>query len=298
MKVIELINLHFEYKKNNVILNNLNLEVEKGCIYGYLGKNGAGKTTTIKILLQLLKPKSGEVRLFSENVFKNKMFKKIGALIESPSFYSHLNAYDNLKIYCYYRKTPFTRINEVCKIVNLDASSNKKCGQYSTGMKQRLGLAIALLDNPELLILDEPINGLDPSSIIEFRDLLIKINYDFGTTIFFSSHQLSEVEKICTDIGIINKGKLVIQGNLKNILANADSNRNVYIDTNDISEFNEVLKTNGFNIISSNKISMKYNSKETYASNLKFLSDRAIEMFNIRIDKTNIEDIYLKNTKL
>ena len=298
MKIIEIINLNFGYKKNSIILNNLNLEVEKGSIYGYLGKNGAGKSTTIKILLQLLKPKSGEVRLFSENVFKNKMFKKIGALIESPSFYSHLNVYDNLKIYCYYRKTPFTRINEVCKVVNLDAASNKKCGQYSTGMKQRLGLAIALLDNPELLILDEPINGLDPSSIIEFRDLLIKINYDFGTTIFFSSHQLSEVEKTCTDIGIINKGKLVIQGNLKNILANADSNRNVYIDTNDISEFNEVLKTNGFNIISSNKISMKYNSKETYASNLKFLSDRAIEMFNIRIDKTNIEDIYLKNTKL
>lgn len=298
INAIELNNVTFGYNKDRKILKDLSLNVEKGSIYGYLGKNGAGKSTTIKLLLQLLKPTSGSIQLFEEPVFNIEMFKRIGALIESPSFYAHLNLYNNLKIYCYYRKLTFSRINEVCELVNLDANSNKKCGKYSTGMKQRLSLAIALLDNPELLILDEPINGIDPSGVIEFRDLLLTINRNFGTTIFFSSHQLSEVEKISTHIGIVNKGQLVLQGRIDDILKETDCQKEVYFETSDVSKSMDVLMSNGFTTLKNNKLRVKYQSKEIYASNLKLLSDNAIDIFDIQLERSSIEDIYIKYTNV
>ncbi len=168
-------NLNFSYSKSNIDIQNLNLEIEKSSIYGFLGPNGAGKTTTIKLLLGLLKKQSGNIQLFGKSFSNNriKSLAKIGALIENPSLYGHLTAKENLIIASNYRgNIPKSRIAEVLEIVKLSYTKNKTIKQFSLGMKQRLGLAIALLAKPELLILDEPTNGLDPKGIIEMRELI------------------------------------------------------------------------------------------------------------------------------
>lgn len=209
--VIETDRLSKKYS-NHLVVNSVNMHVERGKIYGLLGKNGAGKTTTMCMLLNLTRPSGGDILLFGKDVKKHsdEIYSKIGSIIETPGFYENLTAYENLKIISKIRGDfdPFI-INSVLKMVNLDRHKSKKYRDFSLGMKQRLGIAAAIMHNPELLILDEPINGLDPFGIKEIRTLLKRLSHEYGITILISSHILSEIENIADVIGFMDGGVLI-----------------------------------------------------------------------------------------
>ena len=198
-------------------VNNLDMTVKEGTISGFLGPNGAGKSTTLKMLLGLAHPTKGEIDIFGKRVTsKNRIeiLRDIGSLIETPSYYGHLTARENLKICQTLLDVPLANIDEVLKIVRLDRQQSKKVSAFSLGMKQRLGLASALLSFPKLLILDEPTNGLDPAGIQEMRELIRSLPEKYGMTVIVSSHLLSEIDMIVDDIGIIANGKMMYQGTL------------------------------------------------------------------------------------
>ena len=209
--VIETNNLSKIYYKNRVV-NSVDMHVEKGKIYGLLGKNGAGKTTTMCMLLNLTYPSEGDIFLFGKNVnnHSNEIYSNIGSIIETPGFYENLTAFENLKIISKIRGDfNSNNINSVLQMVNLDNDKSKKFKDFSLGMKQRLGIAAAIMHSPELLILDEPINGLDPFGIKEIRTLLKRLSHEFGITILISSHILSEIENIADVIGFMDNGILI-----------------------------------------------------------------------------------------
>mgnify|MGYP002525708998 CR=1 FL=1 len=209
--IIETNNLSKIYY-NNTIVDSINMHVEKGKIYGLLGKNGAGKTTTMCMLLNLTYPSSGEIYLFGKNSnkYSKEIYSNIGSIIETPGFYENLTAYENLKIISKLRKDFYpSNIDLVLEMVNLENAKSKKFKDFSLGMKQRLGIAAAIMHSPELLILDEPINGLDPFGIKEIRTLLKRLSHEYGITILISSHILSEIENIADVIGIMDNGVLI-----------------------------------------------------------------------------------------
>ena len=209
--VIETNDLSKIYSKNRVV-DSINMHVEKGKIYGLLGKNGAGKTTTMCMLLNLTYPSSGDVFLFGKNakLHSKEIYPKIGSIIETPGFYENLTAYENLKIIAKIRGNYNPQnIRLVLEMVNLADAKSKKFKDFSLGMKQRLGIAAAIMHSPELLILDEPINGLDPFGIKEIRTLLRRLSHEFGITILISSHILSEIENIADVIGFMDNGVLI-----------------------------------------------------------------------------------------
>ena len=199
-----------KYSKN-VAVDAVNLEVRKGDIYGFIGKNGAGKTTTIKMIAGLSKATSGEIELFeSQDVLEGQ--KKIGTVIENPAFYPYMTARQNIEVQRIMKGISDKSItDQLLEIVGLNHIGRKKAKNFSLGMKQRLAIAIALVGNPEFLLLDEPINGLDPSGIKDLRELIIKLNKEAGITVLISSHILSELTKFATCYGIIQNGKLVKQ---------------------------------------------------------------------------------------
>ena len=217
--IIQTSNLDFQYSKNKKILNNLTINVPKGSIYGFLGPNGAGKSTTMRLLTGIIPDDSNSIFLFEKPIKSQipDVFEKVGALVESPALYLHLSGYDNVKYIALLRQVPLSKIDEVLELVDLTAHKKQKAKQYSLGMKQRLAIAMSLLSEPELLFLDEPVNGLDPNGIVEIRKLLVKINKEKGVTIFVSSHLLSEIEKMCTHIGIISKGVLKYEGTMEDL---------------------------------------------------------------------------------
>ena len=215
-EIIKTRNLSKRYG-DSLIVKGINLSVMEGTIYGFCGPNGAGKSTTLKMLLGLVRPTEGDISLFDkEMTSKNRIeiLRQTGSLIESPSYYSHLTGRENLEILRGLLKVPKENVEEVLKIVRLDGQGKKKVSAYSLGMKQRLGLAAALLNFPKLLILDEPTNGLDPAGIQEMRELIRSLPGKYGMTVIISSHLLSEIDQIVDDIGIIANGKLKYQGSL------------------------------------------------------------------------------------
>ncbi len=209
--VIETKGLSKEYS-HDLVVNSVDMHVEKGKIYGLLGKNGAGKTTTMCMLLNLTYPSSGEIFLFGKDPkkYSNELYSKIGSIIETPGFYENLTAYENLKIIGKIRGgyDP-CNVELALEMVNLSDAKSKKFKDFSLGMKQRLGIAAAIMHSPELLILDEPINGLDPFGIKEIRALLKRLSHDFGITILISSHILSEIENLADVIGFMDNGVLI-----------------------------------------------------------------------------------------
>ena len=188
-------------------VDEITVHVKKGDIYGLIGKNGAGKTTLMKLLLGLCYANSGDIKLFNSTALNNER-KKIGSLIESPAFYKSKTAFENLKRFAILSPTTDEEIHNILKLVRLEDTGKKKVGAFSFGMKQRLGIAMAMLGDPELLILDEPINGLDPSGIKEIRDIILELNAK-GVTFLISSHLLDELGKIATNYGIVSNGMLV-----------------------------------------------------------------------------------------
>lgn len=212
--IIEIKNLNFGFDKNKLILKDVNLSVPKGSIYGFLGSNGAGKSTTMRLIMGLFNDDENSVKVFNTSVSNlyPEGLNKIGSLIDYPAFYDHLSGYDNLKIVCILRNLNESKIEEILELVGLSEARNIKMKKYSLGMKQRLAIGLALISNPELLVLDEPVNGLDPNGMKEVRELLIKLNQEHDVTIFISSHLLLEIEKMVTHIGIISHGEIKFEG--------------------------------------------------------------------------------------
>ncbi|MFH6991613.1 ABC transporter ATP-binding protein [Flavobacterium sp. FlaQc-48] len=300
--IIDTKNLNFSYNKTHQDIENMEINVPKGSIYGFLGPNGAGKSTTIRLILGLLKKHSGTVALFGQKYdekTRTDILSKVGALIENPSLYEHLNAVDNLRIAANYRQdiSP-ARIDEVLEIVNLAGARKKKVKEYSLGMKQRLGLAISLLSNPELIILDEPTNGLDPKGIIEMRALIIDLNKKLGTTIFISSHLLSEIERTCTHVGIIRNGKMVYQDTVAALKESKGKNIVIDIEVDNFIEAMRVLenlKKENASLLD-NFLQIEVENKEEITKVIDALRAQKINIYQVSI-KNNLEDLFLSLTE-
>ncbi|WP_266170337.1 ABC transporter ATP-binding protein [Dyella subtropica] len=216
MHCLETTHLFHRYSNGDIALEDINLQVPEGAIYGLLGPNGAGKTTTLRLVLGLLRKQQGVISIFGKpfDTHRVEILRGVGSLIESPSLYDHLTATENLALLQKIYRVTKTRIGEVLALVGLADTGGKKVSQFSLGMKQRLSIAIAMLHRPALLILDEPTNGLDPHGMVEIRDLLMKLNREDGITIVISSHLLSEIARLVTHVGIVCKGRMLFQGTL------------------------------------------------------------------------------------
>ena len=232
---------------DDVVLDGIDLQVPTGSIYGFLGPNGAGKTTTLRLLLGLLRCQQGEIRIFDRRLRDDRiaLLRRIGSMIESPSFYDHLTARENLALLQKVYRCPAARIDEALSLVGLAGTGRKRTGQFSLGMKQRLGIAIALLHSPELLILDEPTNGLDPNGIVEMRELLLRLNRESGLTMIVSSHLLAEIERLATHVGIIHRGRLQFQGTLRALQQHRQLVQAVRLRTDDDDDALRVLSAAG-----------------------------------------------------
>ena len=217
MNIIETHDLCKQYG-NALRVAHLDLDVPEGSVYGFLGPNGAGKSTTLKMILGLVRPTAGDIRVLGKKMDGGNrlaVLRQVGSLIESPSYYGHLTGEENLRIVQTLRGVPEKNIREVLQIVRLDGQRGKRVAHYSLGMKQRLGLAAALLGYPKLLILDEPTNGLDPAGIQEMRELICSLPERFGMTVVVSSHLLSEIDQMADHVAIIREGELVFQDTLE-----------------------------------------------------------------------------------
>lgn len=288
------------YFKDFKALDQVSLNVPWGSIYGFLGPNGAGKTTTIRVLLDLFHSQPGQVSIFGKALLNHReeILGKIGALIENPSIYKHLSGRQNLELIRKMVGCPKERIEEVLKIVRLVDNADKKAKNYSLGMCQRLGLAAALLTDPELLILDEPTNGLDPSGIIEMRELIINLNKEHGKTIFISSHILSEIEKLATDIAIIDQGKILYEGKLQGLKDQADSQQLV-VELDHVDTAVKVLKAQGFTIteVHQRGLQLAVKTKKEIAEINQLLVASGIEVYRLASSEGNLESVFLSITK-
>ena len=293
-------NLTYRFNGKETVLSDINLQVPTGSIYGFLGPNGAGKTTTLRLLLGLLKKQDGEINIFNQPFEKNRIdiLRKTGSLIESPSLYAHLSAKENLAILQKVYQCKHSRIEEVLKIVGLENTGKKSTGKFSLGMKQRLSIAIALMHEPELLILDEPTNGLDPNGIIEMRELLKQLNKDLGMTILVSSHLLAEIEKMVTHVGIINIGKLIFQGTMGELHEAQHQQSFMCFETGNVEKSKEVLKTNGIQFQQEgSQLHMPVLERELIASINKQLVEQDIKVYQISIVKNDLESIFIDLVK-
>ncbi|TDR41982.1 ABC-2 type transport system ATP-binding protein [Tahibacter aquaticus] len=235
MLCLETTDLCHRYSAGEAVLHDIALAVPHASIYGFLGPNGAGKTTTLRLLLGLIRKQRGTISIFGRHLDEHRVeiLRQVGSLIETPSLYEHLTAAENLALLQRIHRVPAARIAEVLERVGLAATRDKRAGQFSLGMKQRLGIAAAMLHRPALLILDEPTNGLDPNGIIEMRDLLIALNREEGTTVLVSSHLLAEVERLVSHVGIVHRGRLLFQGTLDALRRESQSAAHVSLHTAD-----------------------------------------------------------------
>jgi len=296
MNCLETNKLVHSFSKKDIVLNDINLQVIEGSIYGFLGPNGAGKTTTLRLILGLLKKQQGEILIFGKKFENNRIsiLKNIGSLIESPSLYGHLTAVENLTLLQKVYQCPKKRIQEVLNLVGLPDTGKKKTSQFSLGMKQRLSIAIALLHKPSLLILDEPTNGLDPNGIIEVRELLIKLNVEEGITIIISSHLLSEIEKLVTHVGVIHKGKMMFQGTLDELKSKKEQSLFIVFETNDIEKTMQVIAGNDLTAkVEEGKVIMPYASRKIIAEINRQLIKNDVEVYEISIIKNDLETIFM-----
>ncbi|MEB2300198.1 ATP-binding cassette domain-containing protein [Lysinibacillus xylanilyticus] len=294
--IVQTENLSKSFGKEQVV-SNINLKIRKGEIYGFLGPNGAGKTTTIRMLLGLMKPSSGTIKMFQKDLTKERIniLAKVGSLVENPSYYPHLTAYENLEALRKILGVPKSRIDEVLEIVRLKDAADKKVKGFSLGMKQRLGIAASLLHNPELLILDEPTNGLDPSGIIEIRNLIKRLPSEYGMTIIISSHLLSEIDQMATQVGIVTKGKMIFQDSIEAMRRFAQPK--VVIKVSDGEKGWRSLVANG--IKSEHKddlILFDECSDEKVAHIVQILVQEGISVYRVEEEKRSLEDIFLQMT--
>lgn len=233
--------------KDMKVLNSVSMTIKKGDIYGFVGKNGAGKTTLIRIISGLIYADGGDFELFGTNSSSKKIDyarRKICSMVEAPSIYPDLSATDNLKMHCLITQHSFDCIPELLSFVNLSGTGKKKAKDFSLGMRQRLGIAMALVSEPELMLLDEPINGLDPEGIKQVRDLLLKLHDERGVTILISSHILTELSLFATRYGFIDGGKIIKEATPEEIAK--DTSEGCYIESNDREKAAEILSGLGY----------------------------------------------------
>ncbi len=294
--VIETQNLTKGYK-DQFSVNCLNMIVKKGEIYGFLGPNGAGKTTTIRMLLGLIKPTEGSIHIFGKEFNENKLdiLSKTGSLVESPSYYGHLTGFENLEIIRRLVGVSEKRVNEVLEIVRLSKVANRLTKEYSLGMKQRLGIAAALLSNPELLILDEPTNGLDPAGIQEIRELIKTLPKQYGMTVVVSSHLLSEIEQMATQVGIINKGNMIFQDSIETI--KKKSKPMIKVGVNDPEEAKTVLLNRGVVVEEHEGFLWGETTLPEFVSEINYiLVQSGHAVYRLEEVKPTLEEIFLKLT--
>lgn len=300
MYCVETNELSFRFSPQEIALKDIHLQVPEGSIFGFLGPNGAGKTTSLRLILGLLQKQKGTIKFFDQEFEKNRIgiLKKVGTLIEAPSLYSHLTARENLLILQKIYQCPKERIDSVLEIVGLSHTGKKKAGKFSLGMKQRLSIAMALLHEPKLLILDEPTNGLDPNGIIEVRELLKKLNAEKKITILISSHLLSEIEKLVTHVGIIHKGEMLFQGTLDELHKMQSEKSVVAFETNDIELTKKIISSNGFSATEMNgMIQIPLTEKKNIAMLNQILVQDGIEVYHIGIVKNDLESIFIDLVK-
>lgn len=240
--ILKISNLNKIFNKHLHAVKNISFEIKKGNVYGILGPNGSGKSTTLGIVLNVVNKTSGDFEWFGGKVATHDALRKVGAIIERPNFYPYMTAKENLELVCKIKETPFSKVDEKLELVGLLERKNDKFRTYSLGMKQRLAIASALLNDPEILILDEPTNGLDPQGIRQIRDI-IKIIASQGTTILLASHLLDEVEKVCSHVVVLRKGEMLYQGTVHNMIEN---NSFFELKSNDIVQLKSILDQQSF----------------------------------------------------
>lgn len=279
-------------------VSHLNLSVPEGSVYGFLGPNGAGKSTTLKMILGLVRPTAGSIEVLGKSMDSaNRLavLRQVGSLIESPSYYGHLTGEENLRIVQTLRGVPEKNIREVLQIVRLDGQRGKKAAHYSLGMKQRLGLAAALLGYPKLLILDEPTNGLDPAGIQEMRELICDLPRRFGMTVVVSSHLLSEIDQMADHVAIIREGELVFQDTLETL--HSRSCRHLAMKTTDNETARRILKEQELSCQEQDDYLILPVLRDEAAARLTcFLARQHIGVVRLEERQKSLEDIFLELT--
>ena len=292
--ILKIENLNTSYGQN-LVLKDINLEIKEGSIFGLIGPNGAGKSTLMKSILGLVEKDSGKITLYGKEVNEKNQKetnKNLGSLIEAPSFYDHLTAYDNLDLICDMKNINKDKIDKTLRDVGLIKSKDKKVREFSLGMKQRMGIAIALIGNPKFLILDEPINGLDPYGIEEMRDLFKSIVKNSNTSILISSHILDEIEKISPHIGILKNGSLTYSGSLEEYRELHPPV--IVLKTSDNIKASKILALSQENIIDDYLV-LGNKSKEEVAKIIKTLV-KDLDIYRVEKRKESLERLFIKET--
>lgn len=296
-KMIQTTGLTKSYHKKNVV-NDVDLSVEAGSIYGFLGPNGAGKSTTMKMLLGLVSADRGSIQMMGRPMNpKNRLeiLRQTGSLIESPSYYGHMTGQENLELLASMKQVPQKQVAKVLEIVHLTEAKDKKASQYSLGMKQRLGLAGALLGFPKLLLLDEPTNGLDPSGIQEIRRLICSLPQRYGMTVLVSSHLLSEIDQMATHVGIIDKGNLIFQDSLS--VLHENSRPSLFLRTSNNEAALLLLSSRGYRPENKgNLIRLDFLTDEEVCRLGHLLGAGGISILRLTEEQKSLEDIFLHLT--
>jgi ABC-type multidrug transport system ATPase subunit len=281
-----------------VAVDRLDLQVPRNSVYGFLGPNGAGKTTTIRMLLGLIRPHGGEVHLFGRPLRQNRidLLWRVGALVESPSLYPNLTGRENLEVTRRLLGARGEQIDRVLHTVRLGDVADRRVSGYSSGMEQRLGLALALLREPELVILDEPTKGLDPAGLSEMRELLRRLPGEHGVTVFLSSHLLTEVEQAATHIGIIQDGRLRFQGTLEAL--HAEMKEQVVLGVDQTEKARQLLRQMGWTVHCNggNRLTIAANGRSDAALINAQLLRAGLNVYHLRLEQPTLEDIFLTLT--
>lgn len=298
--VLEIKNVSKSFWRTKII-DNLTFSVNSGEIFGFLGPNGAGKTTTMKMVLGLIPFSEGDICINGYSIKKDfeKAMQNVGGIIENPDLYEYMTGYENLKLVARIYKVDKKRIDEIVDIVGLKEKIKLKVKKYSLGMKQRMSVALALIRNPKLLVLDEPTNGLDPVAIHELRDLLKDLAHNRGVCVFVSSHLLSEVELMCDRVGILDKGRLIKIEDLKNIIEIKDKNDNeaIYkIITNDNKRAKDILVNNGYSVKDEKEALEVSIKKDKIDLLINIMLSNGITVYEFSIKKATLEEEYLNVT--
>ena len=280
---------------DQIAVKNLSLEIPEGKIYGFIGANGAGKTTTMKMMVGLLKPDMGVIRYGGKELkhLDSSIMQEVGVFISKPNYYPNLTARENLTYLQRILGKPVEDADRVLKLVRLDGVENKKVSDFSFGMKQRLGLDVAFLNNPKVLILDEPTNGLDPKGIFEIREMLGELAHQSGCTVFISSHNISEIEKLSDRICIIDRGQKIFEGTVEYLYET--EGLEYRIRTNDSEKTAKIFDVFGINYQRKNEAFFMETAKENIPKLLKNLIDENVEVYEVSPDNS-LESIYLTLT--
>ena len=292
--ILSIKNLHKRYGKIHAV-NNVSLEIHKGNVYGILGPNGSGKSTTLGIVLNVVNKTSGEYSWFDGRMQTHEALKKVGAIIERPNFYPYMSAKENLELVCKIKNIDYSKVNEKLEIVGLMERKDSKFKTFSLGMKQRLAIASALLNDPEILILDEPTNGLDPQGIHQIRDI-IRLIASQGTTILLASHLLDEVEKVCSHVLVLRFGKILYSGTVDGMTnqggffeLQADSNSKLIEILKNHPEVEKISETEG-------KVIVHFKSQFDASLLNRYLAEKGIYLNHLVFKKMSLEEQFLELT--